>query len=71
MALPWRRHHMETFPSLLAICAGNSPVTMFFCKLFAWADYVIYLKSKIYDYRKTCTIGSTKSKNLNDYHLFL
>ena len=23
----WRRHQMETFPALLAICAGNSPVT--------------------------------------------
>ena len=24
---PWWRHQMETFPALLAICAGNSPVT--------------------------------------------
>ena len=24
---PWRRHQMETFSSLLAICAGNSPVS--------------------------------------------
>ena len=24
---PWRRHQMETFSALLAICAGNSPVT--------------------------------------------
>ena len=24
--LPWRRHQMETFSTLLAICAGNSPV---------------------------------------------
>ena len=23
----WRRHKIETFPALLAICAGNSPVT--------------------------------------------
>ena len=23
----WRRHQMETFSALLAICAGNSPVT--------------------------------------------
>ena len=23
---PWRRHQMETFSALLAICAGNSPV---------------------------------------------
>ena len=23
-----RRHHMETFPALLAICAANSPVTV-------------------------------------------
>ena len=23
----WWRHQMETFPALLAICAGNSPVT--------------------------------------------
>ena len=26
-ALPWWRHHMKTFSALLAICAGNSPVT--------------------------------------------
>ena len=25
--LPWWRHQMETFSALLAICAGNSPVT--------------------------------------------
>ena len=25
--VPWWRHQMETFPALLAICAGNSPVT--------------------------------------------
>ena len=24
---PWRRHQMETFSALLAICVGNSPVT--------------------------------------------
>ena len=24
---PWWRHQMETFSALLAICAGNSPVT--------------------------------------------
>ena len=24
---PWRRHQMETFSSLLALCVGNSPVT--------------------------------------------
>ena len=24
---PWWRHHIETFSALLAICAGNSPVT--------------------------------------------
>ena len=24
---PWWRHQMETFPVLLALCAGNSPVT--------------------------------------------
>ena len=24
---PWWRHHMETFFTLLALCAGNSPVT--------------------------------------------
>ena len=23
----WWRHQMETFPALLAFCAGNSPVT--------------------------------------------
>ena len=23
----WWRHQMETFPTLLALCAGNSPVT--------------------------------------------
>ena len=26
-SIPWRRHQMETFSVLLAICAGNSPVT--------------------------------------------
>ena len=25
--IPWSRHQMETFSTLLAICAGNSPVT--------------------------------------------
>ena len=25
---PWWRHQMETFSALLAICAGNSPVTV-------------------------------------------
>ena len=25
--LSWWRHHMETFSALLALCAGNSPVT--------------------------------------------
>ena len=24
---PWWRHHMETFSALLALCAGNSPIT--------------------------------------------
>ena len=27
MSEPWWRHQMETFSALLAICAGNSPVT--------------------------------------------
>ena len=27
MLLPWWRHQTETFSALLAICAGNSPVT--------------------------------------------
>ena len=27
MLLPWWRHQMETFSALLAICAGNSPVS--------------------------------------------
>ena len=27
MSLSWCRHQMETFSALLAICAGNSPVT--------------------------------------------
>ena len=26
--IPWWRHQMETFSALLAICAGNSPVTV-------------------------------------------
>ena len=26
-SIPWWRHQMETFSALLAICAGNSPVT--------------------------------------------
>ena len=25
--LPWWRHQMDTFSALLALCAGNSPVT--------------------------------------------
>ena len=25
--LPWRRHQIETFSTLLALCVGNSPVT--------------------------------------------
>ena len=27
MGFPWWRHQMETFSALLALCAGNSPVT--------------------------------------------
>ena len=27
LSKPWWRHQMETFSALLAICAGNSPVT--------------------------------------------
>ena len=27
LQLPWSRHQMETFSALLAICAGNSPVS--------------------------------------------
>ena len=27
LQLTWRRHQMETFSALLALCAGNSPVT--------------------------------------------
>ena len=27
MSLPWWRHQMKTFSALLAICAGNSPVS--------------------------------------------
>ena len=27
LALPWWRHQMETFSALLALCAGNLPVT--------------------------------------------
>ena len=27
LRIPWWRHQMETFSALLAICAGNSPVT--------------------------------------------
>ena len=27
MSAPWWRHQMETFSALLALCAGNSPVT--------------------------------------------
>ena len=26
LSLPWWRHQMESFPALLAICEGNSPV---------------------------------------------
>ena len=28
--MSWRRHQMETISALLAICAGNSPVTIEF-----------------------------------------
>ena len=27
LVVPWWRHQMETFSALLALCAGNSPVT--------------------------------------------
>ena len=27
LVISWWRHQMETFPALLSICAGNSPVT--------------------------------------------
>ena len=27
LPIPWWRHQMETFSALLALCAGNSPVT--------------------------------------------
>ena len=27
IAYAWWHHHMETFSALLALCAGNSPVT--------------------------------------------
>ena len=27
MSSPWWRHQMETFPALLTLCAGNSPMT--------------------------------------------
>ena len=27
MVFPWWRHEMDTFSALLALCAGNSPVT--------------------------------------------
>ena len=30
---PWWRHQKETFPTLLALCFGNSPVTMLGSKL--------------------------------------
>ena len=53
----WRRHQMETFSALLALCEGNSPVTckfpsqrpmtrMFsltFITLFIDVNYIIYI----------------------------
>ena len=37
-SLPWRRHQMETFSALLALCVGNSPVTLMFSLICAWTD---------------------------------
>ena len=48
LKITWWRHHMETFSALLALCAGNSPVTgdfpaqrpvtraLIFCLIFVW-----------------------------------
>ena len=52
VATPWWRHQMETFPALLALCVGNSPVTgrwipltkgqwrgaLMFSLIFAWTN---------------------------------
>ena len=38
---PWWRHQMETFPALLALCAGNSPVTGEFPHKDQWRGALI------------------------------
>ena len=41
-ALPWWRHQMETFSALLAICAGNSPVTGEFPSQSQWRGALMF-----------------------------
>ena len=38
----WWRHHMETFSALLALCAGNSPVTREFPHKGQWCGALMF-----------------------------
>ena len=40
VTIAWWRHQIETFPALLALCAGNSPVTgaLMFYLIYAWIN---------------------------------
>ena len=40
--IPWWRHQMETFSELLAICAGNSPVTGEFPAQRPWRGALMF-----------------------------
>ena len=63
--LSWRRHQMETFSALLAICAGNSPVTgefptqrpvtrsFFFSLICAWINGWVN-NGEVGDLRRHC-----------------
>ena len=42
LLISWRRHQMETFPALLAICAGNSPVTGEFSHKGQWRGTLMF-----------------------------
>ena len=42
MVISWWRHKMETFSALLALCAGNSPVTGEFTQIGQWRGALIF-----------------------------
>ena len=42
MTLPWWRHQMEAFSALLALCAGNSPVTGEFPAQSQWRGALMF-----------------------------